>query len=171
MSGPLATSQDGTRVIAGTFGKVFMDGKWLTNFNEMEASVEIKKSELQVAGDRWTKHKVVGLTGTGSIRGYKITSDLAYLNDPISDNENASVRTEIISKLADPEAYGAERVRLKNVMFDKIDLAKWKSQEHISEDWPFTFEGYELLDYTHQLKQTTTSASDPGTGITVRTTI
>lgn len=169
MAGPLATSQDGTRVIAGTFGQVFMDGKWLTNFNECEGSVEIKKQELQVAGDRWTKHKVVGLKGTGTIKGYKITSDLAYLNDPVSDNDNVSVRTEIITKLADPEAYGAERVRYKNVMFDRIDLTKFKSQEVVAEDWPFTFEGYELLDYTQQLAQTTTSASDPGTGINVVT--
>ena len=49
-------------------------------------------------------------------------------------------------KLYDPEAFGAERIRLKNVMFDNIDLANWESGKEIEEEWKFTFEEYELLD-------------------------
>ena len=44
------------------------------------------------------------------------------------------------------EAWGYERIRLKNVMFDSVDVANWEAGAEIKESWPFTFEGYELVD-------------------------
>ncbi len=137
---------DASRVINGTFGSVWMDGAWLTNFNHLEASVEVQKAELKLSGDRWTRHKVTGLSGTGTVSGFKVTSDLITLTAPLGDNARGSVKTELISKLADPEGYGHERIRLKNVMFDKIQLANWTAGENVTEEWSFTFEEFELLD-------------------------
>lgn len=137
---------DSTRVISGSFGEVYVDGNWETNFNHLEANVEIQKAEIRPSGDRWVHHKTTGLRGTGTISGYKVTSRLIQLNDPIRDNAQGAVKTEIVSKLADPEAYGYERIRLKNVMFDRISLANWTTGEVVNEEWPFTFEDYELLD-------------------------
>lgn len=137
---------DPSRAIDGTFGSVLREGNWLTNFNEMKAEVDIQKAELKIAGDRWVHHKVIGLKGTGSITGFKVTSDLIALNAPIASNSSGSVKTELVSKLADPEAFGTERIRFMNVMFDKIQLANWKAGEVVNEDWAFTFEGFELLD-------------------------
>jgi hypothetical protein len=137
---------DASRVINGTFGEVHIDGQWETNFNHLEARVEIRKAELLPSGDRWARHKVVGLKGTGTISGFKVTSRLIELNADVRDNSKGSVKTEIVSKLADPEAFGHERIRLKNVMFDQISLANWTTGEVVNEEWPFTFEDYELVD-------------------------
>lgn len=137
---------DASRVINGSFGEVYVDGAWATNFNHLEANVEIQKAEIRPSGDRWVHHKVTGLKGTGTISGFKVTSDLISLNDPIRDNTKGAVKTEIVSKLADPEAWGYERIRLKNVMFDRISLANWTTGEVVNEEWPFTFEDYELVD-------------------------
>lgn len=137
---------DASRIINGTFGSVWMDGQWLTNFNHLEANVEVQKAEIKLSGDRWTRRKVTGLNGTGTISGFKVTSDLIQLMAPVADNTKGAVKTEIISKLADPEAYGYERIRLKNVMFDRIQLANWTAGENVTEEWPFTFEEFELLD-------------------------
>ncbi len=137
---------DASRVISGTFGSVWMDGRWLTNFNHLEANVEVQKAELKLAGDRWTRRKVTGLNGTGTISGFKVTSELIQLMAPVADNARGAVKTELITKLADPEAYGFERIRLKNVMFDRIQLANWTAGETVAEEWPFTFEEFELLD-------------------------
>ncbi len=137
---------DASRIINGTFGSVWMDGQWLTNFNHLEANVEVQKAEIKLSGDRWTRRKVTGLNGTGTISGFKVTSDLIQLMAPVADNTKGAVKTEIISKLADPEAYRYERIRLKNVMFDRIQLANWTAGENVTEEWPFTFEEFELLD-------------------------
>ncbi len=137
---------DSLNVVNGHYGSIFHEGAWLANFNKAKADVEIQKAELKLSGDRWVRHKVLSLKGTGSITGVKITSELIQFNTPVANSRNTSVRTELVYKLDDPEAYGVERIRLMNVMFDKIQLADWEAGKEINEEWPFTFENYELLD-------------------------
>ena len=86
------------------------------------------------------------MKGTGSISGYKVTDELLKEVSVVAQSEKPSFRTELIFTLEDPESVGAERIRLMNVMFDKVDLANWEHSTEIQEEWPFTFEGYELLD-------------------------
>jgi hypothetical protein len=126
-----------SRVILGTYGQVFIDGQWETNFNHLEATVENQKRELNLAGDPWVRFKRGPLRGSGTISGFKVTSRMI---------QRGFQKFEIISKLADPEAYGFERIRLTNVMVDNLQLANWTAGEEVAEEIPFTFEGYELLD-------------------------
>ena len=55
-------------------------------------------------------------------------------------------RFTIISKLDDPDAYGAERVMLTGVAFDDMTLADWEVGVTGKLESPFTFEGWELVD-------------------------
>mgnify|MGYP001194575094 CR=1 FL=1 len=128
---------DPSRVILGTFGQVYIDGVWQTNINHLEANVEIEKRELRLSGMEWTVHKKGAKRGTGTMSGFKVTSDMI---------RRGFSKFDIISKLADPEAYGHERIRLINCMPDRIQLANWTAGEEVMEEIPFTFEGYELLD-------------------------
>ena len=138
---------DATRVINGTFGEVYdANGEWLTNITKCEATVEIGKEEINRAGTRWVGHKVTSLTGTGTISGFKITSDFIKAIGQIADDRRGAYVTEIVTKLDDPESFGAERVRLKNVQFDTIPLANFETGVLVEEELPFTFSGYTLLD-------------------------
>lgn len=128
---------DPTRAILGTFGQVFIDGTWQSNVNHLEASIEIEKKELKLSGMDWYTFKKGIKKGTGTMSGYKVTSDMI---------RRGFSKFDIISKLADPEGYGFERIRLINCMPDKIQLANWTAGDEIMEETPFTFEGYELLD-------------------------
>ena len=128
---------DPTRAILGTYGQVFIDGVWQTNINKLEASVEVEKRELKLSGKEWTTHKLGAKKGTGTMSGYKVTSDMI---------NRGFTRFEIINKLDDPEAYGFERIRLISCVVDKIQLANWTAGEEVAEETAFTFEGYELLD-------------------------
>jgi len=126
---------DETRVINGTFGSVYLDGQWLTSFTKFEASDEYDWTELKLSGDRRTKHKLVGIKGSGPISGYKVTSELqkALVTNPLA-------QFQLISKLDDPEAYGAERIRLSKVKFSKNPLVNWKTGEIIEEEWSFVYD-------------------------------
>jgi len=128
---------DPSRIIDGTFGYVYIDGNWQTNFNKCEASVEIQKKELNLSGDPWTRHKKGALKGTGTVSGFKVTSDMI---------RRGFSKFTIIVKLNDLESYGHETIRLDNCMADKIQLANFTANENVTEDIGFTFEGYELLD-------------------------
>lgn len=128
---------DASRTIHGSRGKILLDGEWQTNLTECTADVELDKKELNLLGDDWTRYKEGNKKGTGSMSGYKITSDMI---------KRGFKRFEVITALEDPEAYGHERIRLKNCMADKIQLVNLKANELVEEETPFTFEGYELLD-------------------------
>lgn len=128
---------DPNRVIMGTYGQIFIDGNWQSNLNHLEATVEADKRELNLVGTEWSTFKLGRKKGTGTMSGYKVTSDMI---------NRGFKKFEIISKLDDPEAYGFERVRLSGCMVDKIMLANWTAGEEVQEDIPFTFESYTLLD-------------------------
>ena len=138
---------DATRVINGSFGEVFdADGNWLTNITSCEATVEINKEEISRSGTRWVGHKATTLTGTGTISGYKITSEFIKAIGVIKDDRRGSYVTEILVKVSDPESFGTERIRLKNVQFDTVPLANFEVGSIIEEELPYTFSDYEIID-------------------------
>lgn len=128
---------DVSRAIIGTYGKMFIDGVWQTNVNHVEAYVDNQKREMNISGDPWVRHKKGPLKGTGTMSGFKVTSDMI---------SRGFDKFEIVSNLEDPEAYGVERMRLQNVMVDRLVLANWTAGEEVREEIPFTFEGFEPLD-------------------------
>ncbi|MCH3963000.1 MAG: phage tail tube protein [Clostridium sp.] len=129
---------DASRIVDGSFGRVYKDGVEQTQVQECTADVDLDVKEVNVLGDRWTRHKGGTLKGSGTIKGYKVTSDMI---------RNGFKRFELITQLDDPEAYGAESVRLMNCMTSKLQLVNLKANDLIDEETPFTFEGYELLDF------------------------
>ncbi|MYL45056.1 phage portal protein [Virgibacillus halodenitrificans] len=137
---------DAERVINGSFGELWEDGEWQENINSLVADVNIQKSALKTSGTRWDKHKVIGVDGTGTASGFKVTSKMIQKNSWVMGDRGVPAKTELISKLDDPEAYGHERIRLKNVKWDSINLANWTAGEEVTQETPFTFEGFELLD-------------------------
>lgn len=132
---------DASRTILGSYGQIMIEGEWQSNLNHLEANVEIQKRELNLCcgsdEQPWVKHKRGPLKGSGTMSGFKVSSAMV---------QRGFAKFEIISKLDDPESYGFERIRLKNVMADRLQLANWTAGEEVTEELPFTFEGYELLD-------------------------
>lgn len=138
---------DSSRVINGSYGQVFDEnGTWLTNIFKFSADVELNLQEIKRAGDRWTQHKLVSLKGSGSIEGYLVTSELIEKIGRVGDTRGKMFTGELIAKLEDPESYGAYRVRLKNVMFDKIPLIQFDVGEIVNQELSFVFAGYQFLD-------------------------
>lgn len=127
---------DESRIINGSYGEIHLDGKWLTSFTSCEVKEEYEWSELKLSGDRRIKHKLAGVKGSGTLKGYKVTSDLqaALLGNPTG-------QFQIISKLADPESYGTERIRINKVKFTTSPLITWKTGEMVEEEWQFVYDG------------------------------
>ena len=137
---------DDTRVINGSYGECYREGKWLTNIYKMSAELELSYGDVKISGTRWTGQKLLRIKGTGSITGYMITTELVQNVARITDDRKSEYVTELIFKLDDPEAYGCERVRLKHVKFSKVPIAGWEVGSVVEEEWPFTFTGVEWLD-------------------------
>lgn len=133
------------RVISGTWGSVWLDGDKVSECYGLQAKVSFNKEDVPMCGQMATDKKITSIECTGSLRLHKVTSRLARaIGEMIRNGQD--VRFTIVSKLQDPDAYGAERVALTNVSFDDLTLADWEAKSVGKVEAPFTFTDYEFLD-------------------------
>jgi hypothetical protein len=139
-------AMDSSRAINGSFGTVYIDGEWATNFNSGEIVTDITYEQVRRAGTRTLGNKPTDIAHSGTIRGYKVTSELAKKVAQIKDDTKGAYVTEIIMKLADPQAYGFERVRIKGVQFTRIDPIRFEHGSLVETEWPFVCDDWEFMD-------------------------
>lgn len=133
----MSEALDASRVCSGTYGRVFKDGKEYQQVSECNADVEIDMKEITTVGSEWVGYKPGTKKGSGTLKGWKVTSEI------IQQGFNGF---ELLTELKDPEAYGCERIRLKNCRFTKLNLVNFKPGEVIEEEMPFVYTGFELVD-------------------------
>ncbi len=133
------------RVMNGTFGEVWLDGDYVSECFGLQAKVTFNKEDVALCGQMAKDKKVTSISCTGSLKLHKVSSRMALA---IGDSIKAGIdpRFTIISKLADPDAYGSERIVLRNVSFDDLTLADWTAAANGTVEAPFSFSEYELLD-------------------------
>lgn len=133
------------RVISGTYGEIWVNGEKLAEAYGLQAKVNYKKEEVAICGNIISDTKLVSATGTGSLKLHKVNSRMAKL---IGEDllQGRDTRCTIISKLADPDSYGSERIALYNVSFDDLTLADWEAGALGKTECPFTFTRHEYLD-------------------------
>lgn len=133
------------RVMSGTFGEVWLEGEKVSECYGLQAKVSYNKEDVPMCGTMFGGQKVKSMKGTGSMKLNKTSSRMAILI-ATAIKAGRDVRVTIISKLADPDAYGAERVALKDVSFDDLTLADWEADNFGKVECPFTFTDFEYLD-------------------------
>ncbi|WP_313342512.1 phage tail tube protein [Sedimentibacter sp.] len=133
------------RVMSGTWGEVWLDNDYVSECYGMQAKAAFNKQDVQICGRMVVDKKVTNITCTGSLRLHKVSSRMAIkIGKAIKDGRD--LRFTVISKLADPDAYGAERVVLSNVSFDDLTIADWEVATNGKVEAPFTFTDYNFLD-------------------------
>lgn len=133
------------RVISGTWGEVWLNGEQVGECYGLQAKVKFNKEKVPLCGAMAVDTKIVSTEGTGSIRMHKVFSRMATaVGDSVAAGTDP--RFIIVSKLRDPDSYGAERVAIKNVSFDDETVADWESGKLGSVESPFTFTDREYLD-------------------------
>lgn len=133
------------RVINGTFGEVWLEGRLVGEAIGLKAVSKFNKEKVNLAGQMEEDNKVTSISNTGSITLLKVDSRMALL---IADKitSGVDVRFTIISALKDPDSYGNERVVLYNVSFDDLTLADWKTATKTDIEAPFTFTKFKFQD-------------------------
>lgn len=132
------------RVINGTYGEVWVDGEKIAECTGCQLKVSKNKQTVNLCGQFMDDSKATSGSGTGSLTLYKVDSGFIRRQQGMQDGED--VRGTVISKLRDPDSYGAERVAAYNVSFDDLTLADWQAATVGTVTTPFTFSRYELLD-------------------------
>lgn len=135
----------GKRQMSGTHGSAWLDNDYVGEVYGLQAKGAFNKEDVPMCGSMGIDFKIKSVKYTGSLKLYKVNSRMAIkIGDAIRGGKD--VRFTIISKLADPDAYGAERVLLKGVSFDDLTLADWEADVLGKVECPFTFTDFEFLD-------------------------
>lgn len=131
--------------ISGTFGEVWLNGDYVAECKGLQAKIDFDKEKIPLPRQYIVGHKIMSAEGKGSLTLFKMSS---RMGDLISNRfkKGESLEFTIVSKLADPQSYGTERVSVEGVVFDDLTLADWKRAEVGEVECPFTFTNYEYLD-------------------------
>lgn len=141
----MAAMYDAKRAINGTYGEVWLEGELVREATGLKADMSLDFIDVPMCGDLAKHQKVSGMSGNGSITMTKVNSRMAIkLSDMLKKGKTPTFT--IISKLADPDAYGAERVVFKNCQFSTLTLADWTSGQVGSITQNFTFTDWDYLD-------------------------
>ena len=132
------------RVLTGTWGEVWLYGEKIAECTACQLRVSKNKETINLCGQFMTDTKATSASGTGSLTLYKVDSGFAQKQSGLQDGEDR--RFTVVSKLKDPDSYGAERVAVYNVSFDDLTLADWQAATVGTVTTPFTFSRYEFLD-------------------------
>lgn len=136
---------DSTLVMKGEFGEVWSDGVWLTNFYQVEFMADIAYEKIKRAGSRTMGNKAGTIEYSGTITGYKISTDLVRKVSAITKDNSGPFVSELIFKLVNPDTGSTERVRVKGVQFTKLDIMKFDHGSVVETEWPFVSDGFEYL--------------------------
>ena len=133
------------RVMSGTWGEVWLNGEYVSECYGLQAKASFNKEDVPICRQMATDKKITSISCTGSLKLYKANSRMAIA---IGDNikKGKDIRFTVISKLDDPDAYGAERIVLRNVSFDDLTLADWEVAKNGTVEAPFTYTDYEFID-------------------------
>lgn len=132
-------------IINGTFGAVWLDGEKLADVDSFEAKITINYEDVNMAEDLATHKKMTGWSGEGTLTLKKVYSTGAsLLGEKLK--EGTMPTFTIVGKLADPDAYGSERVALSEVTFNEFILMKFEQKSLGTEELPFAFADFDLID-------------------------
>lgn len=136
---------NGSKVVSGTYGELWMDGEYLDEVKAFEARIEFLKEDIPLVGKFMQSTKIMGAKGTGTMRLHKVDSRmLRKFADVIRTGLVPEV--EILSSVNDPTSFGAERVLLKGIVFDDLTVANWEAGAVGEVECPFTFDDMKPID-------------------------
>lgn len=135
---------DGYRVINGTFGGLWEDGDNLAEVSAFQVKISKNKSTLNFCRQMAEDSKVTGVKIAGSMTLHKIYSRGS--DDVEQVQAGRDVRKTLVGALADPDAFGAERIAVYGVSYDEVTVMDWAAAKEGSITIPFTATRVEYLD-------------------------
>ena len=138
-------ANNANKIINGKFGRIWVNGELWAECKAFEAKVTGEWEDVTFCEDLGTHRKYLGFNGEGTLTLHKIYSrGSKLLADAFKTGNMPDIK--IVGKLADPSAYGAERVELIEVTFDEFTLLKFEDKAIGEEELSFKFADYNLID-------------------------
>jgi UDP-N-acetyl-D-mannosaminuronic acid transferase (WecB/TagA/CpsF family) len=133
-----------SRVMNGTWGQIWEDGSEIVEVSAFQVKVTKNFETLNLCRQMAEDRKLVGVKITGSMTLHKVYT--RGTDDVTAAMSGQDLRKTLVGKLADPDAYGAERVAVYGVSYDEQTVMDWQAAKVGSITIPFQATGLEYLD-------------------------
>ena len=135
--------ESASRVMNGTFGQIWEDGTEIAEVSAFQLKVTNNFDTINLCKQMAEDRKLIGVKITGSMTLHKVyTRGADAVTAALAGRD---LRKTLVGKLADPDAYGAERVAFYNVSLDEEAIMDWKAGGTTEITIPFTFTEREWL--------------------------
>ena len=132
------------RIMNGTHGQVWEDGDLIAECTAFQVKAAKTFEDKTRAGLMATDRKLVSVKITGSMTLDKVYT--RHADDTDAAMAGHDIRHTLVGALADPDAYGTERIAVYGVSFDDQTLADWAAAKGGTVTIPFTATDYKYLD-------------------------
>ena len=122
----------GNQVLTGTWGELWIDGIAVAEAKKVEAKMTANREDVQIGID--VDSKITGLKGEITITIGKVYSSY---NTVLKNYKNGKdVRSQLITKVADPDAVGGQQERwsFDNVWWNDLPLVIYEKGALIEEE-------------------------------------
>ncbi len=136
--------ENASRVMSGTWGQVFVEGEEIVEVSAFQLKTTFNYDQVLMCGQMAEDRKLTGVKITGSMTVHKVYSRGADIARRALAGHD--VRKTLIGKLADPDAYGAERVAVYGLNYDEQTLMDWEAGKAGRLTIPFQATRVEYLD-------------------------
>lgn len=119
----------------------------LAQVKNVEATLEKKKEEVKVLGNRGTQHKTTGWSGKGKMSMYYITSLFRKKSIQYVKSGKDFYFDLVITNDDPSSSVGKQTIVLYNCNLDSVVLAKLDVESKVlEEEFDFTFDDVDILD-------------------------
>ena len=128
----MAESIRGNKTLSGTWGELWIDGEKIFEFSKIELKVTANREDVQIGID--VDSKITGLKGEGSYTVKKVYTRAKAILE--SWKKGVDLRSQIITKLADPDATNGqqERYSIDNCWYNDLPLVNYEKGGLIEEE-------------------------------------
>ena len=141
----MATKPTAPRVMNGTYGLIYWDGDPIYEVNKFEAKIKLEREDISFAMQMSKDSKLTGYSGEFSFTVKKIFSR-GQIKFAQAIKEGRDVRCQLVGKVADPDAYGSERLILNNCWFGDLVLMAFESSKIGEEEFSGGFSDFDFPD-------------------------
>ena len=123
------------KVISGTHGYFWWNGAICYEVTSFEAKIKVNGETITFAGDMWEDRKVMGLSGSYTVKLKKVYSRAKEYADALKAGKDP--RLTFIGSLDDPDNGGTETVTFENYRLCRLKTASL-SKKSIAADLQIT---------------------------------
>lgn len=133
----------GYRQINGAFGTLWWDNERIAEVLSVEAKVTANREDVLQAGSLDVDSKITSLKGEGSMKFKKVYSrGVKKLLEAWQNGKD--IRSKIVVRVDDPDAYGAEMGSVDGVWFNDLTALQFEVGQKLEREMSFGFPASQL---------------------------